>query len=301
MSLETKKCNLCSLTISIDLEYCEKCIVNLQVQEDMENAESFDELWSIHMDWINGKRVGFPYNSYYTLDRLDGSKQFIDMLRYISHKLKIVTVDSQPSIDVIVNNICDSSEVIHYEVKQNNGEIEKVKAKDIYVPPNMSRYENKKLNYKFRPYINGYIQFSNLRKIFEYKQTELIIIGTLPTNYCEFSYEYQDEHGLIEMRKKNTYIKNDTNNKHERPHIHLSRYYFTDDRIDEYGVTTTYRNNSDDECDIDDENWQTKLETEEDWNEENIICEISIIHDKFGVDENEFIRLVKDLCDNCLV
>ena len=61
----------------------------------MNNSKSFDELLSIHQDWINGRIEGYSYQCFSTLDELDGDVDFIELLRYVTDKLSMVTIYSQ--------------------------------------------------------------------------------------------------------------------------------------------------------------------------------------------------------------
>lgn len=41
---------------NFDDKLCDKCEYNMNIQRDMMNADTFDKLLSIHLDWINGRR-----------------------------------------------------------------------------------------------------------------------------------------------------------------------------------------------------------------------------------------------------
>src|SRR5579872_6108550 len=70
-------------------KFCDECLKYESVMKAMQDAESFNQLLSLHLEWIDGKTKGYSYECYELLEDLDGSKQFINLLKYISHKLKM--------------------------------------------------------------------------------------------------------------------------------------------------------------------------------------------------------------------
>lgn len=192
-----------------------------EVMDSMRDSETFEELLKLHLDWIDGKIIGYSYNCYTLLDDLDDDKEFVDLLRYVSHKLNMVTTDSQSAIAENRNNIFN-----------------KIKTGMCYQ----------------KPYIEGYVSFDIFRKILEFNSDELMIVGCSSEDI--FDKDYLDNNKLI--KKDHIYIKENVcdkiRNVNEKCWVIPLTYanYIDDNNEKKCHVRSTLNEGFDIDCDYDD-------------------------------------------------
>ncbi|XWV25004.1 putative ORFan [Tupanvirus deep ocean] len=256
---------------------------NMESMMAMTKAQSYDELWDLHKKWITGQLPGYSYECYSTLDELDGDFNFIELLRYVTDKLKMVTISSQPSKLLEQDNMENPVYVYCYPS---------------IIADNLDKLE--KVDVMYKPYIRGFVTSDIFWRIFKYDQKDLVILGALPVLLDDSSepnnlnlYSIQKPINNNKLYSKNCTIKESEGGfPFTKFGFHLEKKNYLATAA---GVWThCYNPNISD----------TYIEAREiasknihRWKDHEL-CEIVITHNRYGANPSEFDAMVRKLCDN---
>lgn len=254
------------------------------------NAKSFHELFKCHLEWISGLSHGTGYNDGFveskrTLQNLRGDFDFINLLRYVSINLKMVTTGSQPSEMVSIDN----------------SNIDKHVSSKVYYYDKIAATLSCTL--KRRPYITGFVTYNTFLKIMRTNQKDLIIIGSLPP-HCDPMIRINKNHLKKYNIKKSlgsllVYTKNMVSEKDDNwvSTVFLTKYENIDkdsvkSTIIEYQMGYGYRNKESDAYHCS----KKRMMAGNPLLQDNELCEIVIIHPEYGVDPKIFEKQIMELC-----
>jgi hypothetical protein len=242
----------------------EKDQLNWKLASEFMRCDNFKDLHRMGLEWLDGTRKGYHISGGYTLESLDGDPEFIDLLKYVSTGLQMVTTNSQPSVHTYQTR--------YDQPRYING----------YPCGNMSFNEFlskvNKFEIMFRPYIQGFVTKDTFEQIMHLDQSDLVILGVTPDN------KFVTTDPTITQAATRAYIKNTHLDTEFEGFVYTKYGFHLDEDKPRYSHPTGF--------------WYHNFNSEKGYGRwyDKMMYEICITHSEFGVDPLEFDSLIKDLC-----
>lgn len=254
-----------------------------QTQYVMNNAKTYGELFNHQRKWINDEFNEYAYgNGYgYNCDclvrwiSLDHGEDFVNLLRYMTDKLKMIITKCQSTLHSFQKDRYEPFTIYKYpvEIKEQLKQI--------------TQYE-----ILHRPYVKGYVTIDMFWRIFKKPQDDLIIFGRLPyliesSTKLLNTEEYNIYQPMIDI---NFYIKNGIDKADTK-----IRYYVKDKPY-YCEIYNDFIHGHEYLPEIIRAAFERKTQNKDTWHD-YIMCEIVIMHKRFGVKPELFSEEVHELCD----
>lgn len=250
----------------------------MKSMELMKSASNFDELFKYNWEWINGRIKGYGYSCYSTLDEIDGGLEFIELLRYVTMILKMVTISSQPCRHSFQKSV--DKPVIVYSFPSELGKKDSIKEIEIL----------------YKPYITGLVTIDTFINIFKIHQEDLSIIGRLPLNDTTSTLDFIIDSNIYNIQYNQNYHIFYKNTKIKDDGIILTNFIFhcKEKTYHANGYGIWFCNYG-----ISSEQYLEAKERKEkniyDWRDYEL-CEIIIFKNDFNCNQQDFESMIKRLC-----